>query len=205
MRALILIDIQNDFMPWGSVGIEKSDEVIPIANSLMEQFDLVIATQDWHPANHKCFAANHPWRLPGQVMEINGLPQLLWTIHCVQDSLGAELVNELATDKVLKIIQKGTNLEVDSYSAFFENDRLKSNGLEEYLKEKGIKEVFITGLAAEFGVKHSAIHAAQLGLKTNVIIDACRWSDASKENINKNVSEMESSHINIVYSTAFDT
>ena len=106
MKALILVDLQNDFMPWGSVGIEKSDEIIPLANQLMEQFDLIVASQDWHPAIHKSFAANHPWRMPGQIVDLNGIPQLLWTMHCVQESFGAEMVAELNLSKISKIIKK---------------------------------------------------------------------------------------------------
>ena len=200
MKALILIDIQNDFMPWGSVGIEKSDEIIPMANLLIEQFDLVVASQDWHPANHQSFAANHPWRKPGQIIEINGKPQLLWTMHCVQDTLGAELVDALEKEKISKIIQKGSSSEVDSYSAFFENYHKKSSDLEAYLKGKQVEEVFIMGLAAEFGVKYTATDAVEFGFKTSVISDACRWFDPSYENIDNSIKEMKSQGIQLIQS-----
>ncbi len=201
LKALILVDLQNDFMPWGSVPIEGSDEVIPLANRLMDQFELIVASQDWHPANHKCFAANHPWRMPGQVIEINGNAQLLWTMHCVQESFGAELGIELDIDKISKIFKKGTNIEMDSYSAFFENDPKKSNGLDEYLKQEKVDEIFIIGLMTDFGVKQTAEDAVKLGFKTNVIIDGCRWYDYSKENIEKSISEMKNEGVKIIHSS----
>ena len=200
MKALILIDLQNDFMSWGSVPIEGSDEVIPLANRLMEQFDLVLASQDWHPANHNCFAANHPWRMPGQVIEIDDNIQLLWTMHCVQESFGAELGVELDTDKISKIFRKGTNAGMDSYSVFFENNHKKSNGLDEYLKTQQVDEIFIIGIMTDFGVKQTAKDAVKLGYQTNVIIDGCRWYDSSKENIEKTISEMKRDGVKIIHS-----
>ena len=198
MKALILVDLQNDFLPWGSIPIEDSEELIPIANQLLEQFDIIVASQDWHPANHKCFAANHPWRMPGQVIDVNGIPQMLWTIHCVQDNFGAEFVSDLNTYKISKIIRKGTNIEVDSYSVFFENDHKKSNGLEEYLKINKIDEVYIMGLTADFGVKYTALDAVRLGFKTKVIIDGCRWYDSKDKNKEQTLNEMKIKGIQII-------
>jgi nicotinamidase/pyrazinamidase len=196
LKALILIDLQNDFMPWGSVGIEKSNEIIPLANQIMEHFNLVVASQDWHPADHKSFAANHPWRMPGQVIDLHGIPQLLWTMHCVQHSFGAELVNGLNANRISKIFQKGVNSGVDSYSIFFENDHKNSSGLEDYLKSHKVKEIFIMGLTTDFGVKYSALDAVQLGFKTNVIIDGCQWFDL--ENVEKTLNELKIENIQII-------
>ena len=119
MKALILVDIQVDFCPGGALAVEGGNEVIPIANDLMDHFDLVIATQDYHPANHGSFAANHPWRKPGQVIDLHGLPQVLWPIHCVQGSFGSEFAPGLNTKKINAVFPKGTDPDIDSYSGFF--------------------------------------------------------------------------------------
>lgn len=191
MKALLLIDIQNDFCPLGALPVAEGDQVVPIANQLMDQFELVVATQDWHPANHGSFAANHPWRKPGQVIELNGLSQILWTIHCVQGSFGAELVAELEADKIDKIFHKGTDPSIDSYSGFFDNGHKKSTGLSDFLKGKGVDEVFIMGLATDYCVKFTVLDALQLGFKTNLIIDGCRGVNLEKGDSEKAVQEME--------------
>ena len=118
-RALILVDIQNDFLPGGALEVGDGNAVVPVANTLMQHFDLVVASKDWHPANHGSFAANHPWRKPGQVIDLNGLDQILWPIHCVQESYGAEFARDLQDEQIEKIFYKGTDPEIDSYSAFF--------------------------------------------------------------------------------------
>lgn len=200
MRALILVDFQNDFMPWGSVGAPNADEIIPIANRLMEHFDLVVASQDWHPINHKSFAANHPWRLPGREIELGGNTQLLWTMHCVEHSFGAELVTELNPGNISKIIKKGTNPDVDCYGVFLENDGKKPTGLEDYLKKESVDEVFVMGPAAEFGVKQTALDAIRLGFRANVILDGCRWLDTDVKNIEKTLEELKSKGVQIIHS-----
>ena len=201
MRALILSDLQNDFMPWGSLGIEKSDEIIPIANKLMEQFDLVIAAMDWHPANHQSFAANHPWRLPGQIMEIDGKSQKLWTIHCVHDTLGAELANGLSTVKIIRFVKKGRERSIESYGAFCENDPEMRDNLVTFLKDNKVESIFVLGTLADFGVKYTAIDATRQEFKTNVIIDACRWFDPSNENVEKTLNELKNKGVKIINST----
>ncbi|MBV6654923.1 MAG: isochorismatase family protein, partial [Mameliella sp.] len=128
MKALICVDIQNDFCPGGALEVKEGDQVIPVTNELMDAYDLVVATQDWHPGNHKSFAAMHPWRYPGNVIDLNGLEQILWPIHCVQDSFGAEFAPGLNTDGFEKIFQKGTDPEVDSYSGFFDNGHRQDTG-----------------------------------------------------------------------------
>lgn len=191
MKALILVDIQNDFCPLGALPAKNGDEVVPVANEMMQHFDLVVATQDWHPANHGSFAANHPWRKPGQVIELNGLEQILWPIHCVQGSYGAELVEGLNQDKIQKIFYKGTDPGIDSYSGFFDNGHKKATGLGDYLKAKGVDEVYILGLALDFCVKFTVLDALKLGFKTNLVLDGCRAVNLNEGDDKKAVQEMK--------------
>ncbi|WP_282780203.1 bifunctional nicotinamidase/pyrazinamidase [Phaeodactylibacter xiamenensis] len=190
MRALICVDIQNDFCPGGSLEVREGDQVIPVANKLMEHFDLVVATQDWHPANHKSFAAMHPWRYPGDVIDLNGLQQILWPIHCVQGSFGAEFAPGLNADAFEKVFVKGTDTEIDSYSGFFDNGHRKATGLGDYLKEKGVEEVYILGLALDVCVKFTVLDALGLGFKTYLVEDGCRGVNLNEGDSDKALSEM---------------
>jgi nicotinamidase/pyrazinamidase len=190
MRALICVDIQNDFCPGGSLEVNEGDQVIPVANKLMEHFDLVVATQDWHPANHKSFAAMHPWRYPGDVIDLNGLQQILWPIHCVQGSFGAEFAPGLNTDAFEEVFVKGTDTEIDSYSGFFDNGHRKATGLGDYLKEKGVEEVYILGLALDVCVKFTVLDALGLGFKTYLVEDGCRGVNLNEGDSDKALSEM---------------
>jgi nicotinamidase/pyrazinamidase len=190
MRALICVDIQNDFCPGGSLEVREGDQVIPVANKLMEHFDLVVATQDWHPANHKSFAAMHPWRYPGDVIELNWLQQILWPIHCVQGSFGAEFAPGLNTDAFEKVFVKGTDTEIDSYSGFFDNGHRKATGLGDYLKEKSVEEVYILGLALDVCVKFTVLDALGLGFKTYLVEDGCRGVNLNEGDSDKALSEM---------------
>src|SRR5262245_45582389 len=141
MRALILVDLQNDFCPGGALAVAHGDETIAVANRLMPQFDLVVATQDWHPRDHGSFAANHPGKQPYQSIELNGLPQVLWPVHCLQGSHGAELHADLDRARVTKVFPKGSNKTVDSYSGFFDNGKRYATGLDAWLKERGVDAV----------------------------------------------------------------
>ncbi len=200
MKALILVDIQNDFCPGGALAVENGHQIIPIANQLMEHFDLIIATQDWHPANHGSFAANHPWRKPGQIIELNGLEQILWPMHCIQDSFGAELVAELKQEKIDAIFYKGTDVGIDSYSGFFDNGRKKSTGLSDYLKEKNVEEVYIIGLATDYCVKFTALDAIDLGFTTFLIEDATKGVNLSPNDVEHSIQEMRNSGVQIIQS-----
>jgi nicotinamidase/pyrazinamidase len=190
MKALICVDIQNDFCPGGALEVKGGDEVIPVANRLMAHFDLVVATQDWHPANHKSFAAMHPWRYPGNVIDLNGIEQILWPIHCVQGSFGAEFAPGLHTDAFEKVFVKGTDPEIDSYSGFFDNGHSKATGLGEYLKEKGVQDVYILGLALDVCVKFTVLDALTLGFKTHLVEDGSRGVDLNEGDSDKAISEM---------------
>ena len=188
MRALVVVDIQNDFCPGGALEVPEGDQVVPVANEMMKKFNLVVATQDWHPANHGSFAANHPWRRPGDVIQLNGQEQILWPMHCVQGSFGAEFVPGLDTSHFRKVFVKGTDPEIDSYSGFFDNGHKKATGLGGYLQEQGVKEVYIQGLALDYCVKYSVLDALQLGFKTHVVIDGCRGVNLEEGDSDKAVA-----------------
>ena len=174
MRALILVDIQNDFLPGGALAVPDGDAVIPVANALMPGFSRVVATQDWHPAGHGSFAANHPGRRPGEVIALGGLSQVLWPVHCVQGTRGAELADGLDRARIGRVFVKGTDPEIDSYSGFFDNERRRSTGLAEFLRAAGVDEVVVLGLATDYCVKFTALDALSLGLRTVLVVDGCR-------------------------------
>ena len=174
MKALVLADIQNDFVPGGALAIPEGDKIVPLVNQLQRTFDLVVATQDWHPANHGSFAASHTAKKPGEVIQLNGLPQVLWPVHCVQNTSGAELVPTLERNHITRIFQKGIDPEIDSYSGFFDNGHRRSTGMGEFLKEKGVNEIFLAGLATDYCVKFTALDAVSLGFKTHLFEQACR-------------------------------
>lgn len=170
----MLIDIQNDFLPEGSLAVNEGNEIIPIINGIQQYFDLVIATQDWHPAKHKSFASNHEGKACFEVTDLNGLPQTLWPDHCVQGSQGAEFSRELNMHKVEAIFRKGMDIEMDSYSGFYDNGHRKSTGLADYLRGKKITEVYLAGLAGDFCVYYSALDSIAEGFETFVMEDAVR-------------------------------
>jgi nicotinamidase/pyrazinamidase len=174
MNALVLVDIQNDFIPGGALPVPEGDEIIPLVNRLQPHFDLVIATRDWHPAEHGSFAANHPGRRPGELIDLNGLPQILWPVHCVQGTPGADFVPGLERKQWDKVFLKGTDPHIDSYSGFFDNGHRQAKGLGDYLNEKRVKNVYVAGLATDYCVKFTVLDAVQLGFKTHLIEDACR-------------------------------
>ncbi|MEL6863394.1 MAG: bifunctional nicotinamidase/pyrazinamidase [Bacteroidota bacterium] len=191
MNALILVDLQVDFCTAGALEVPHGEEVIPIANRLMSHFPLVIATQDWHPADHGSFAANHLWRKPGQIIDLHGLEQILWPIHCVQNTFGATFHRALQQDKIHHIVQKGTDKTVDSYSGFFDNGRRKATGLKTYLRDKGVETLYIMGLATDYCVKYTVMDALDLGFKVHLISDGCRGIDLNPGDIAKAMADME--------------
>ena len=174
MRALVIIDMQNDFIPGGTLAVPGGDEIVPIINELQYKFDLVIATQDWHPRDHSSFAENHPGKKEFENIKLNGMDQKLWPVHCVQNSKGAEFHPELQTEKIEAIFRKGTDKKIDSYSGFYDNAHLKSTGLSGYLKDKGINSLYFCGLAAEYCVYFSIIDALKEGFEATLLEDATR-------------------------------
>ena len=190
MKALIIVDLQVDFMPTGMLPVREGDAVVPLANALMQQYPCVVATQDWHPANHGSFAANHLWRKPGQVIDLDGLPQVLWPIHCVQESWGAEFVPALDQSGITKVIRKGTDPLIDSYSGFYDNGHRKSTGLAEWLREQGVDEVDVMGLAADYCVKYTVLDALTEGFKTTLLLEGTRGVDLVEGDVERAVEEM---------------
>jgi nicotinamidase/pyrazinamidase len=190
MKALVIVDVQNDFCLGGALPVPKGDEVVPAINRLQPRFDLVVATQDWHPLNHGSFAANHPGRSPGQQIELAGLVQVLWPVHCVQDTAGAELHPGLDRTRIARVFRKGTDPKVDSYSGFFDNGRRASTGLGEYLKEQGVTAVYVCGLATDYCVKHTALDAVSLGFQTHLVVEACRGVDLHPGDAQRAIEEM---------------
>lgn len=174
MRALILVDIQNDFCTGGALAVPGGEAVVPVANRLMASVDLVVATQDWHPADHGSFAVNQPGRKAFELAELGGLPQVLWPAHCVQWTGGAQFHPGLDTARIARVFPKGTDAGIDSYSGFFDNGRRKATGLGDWLRAKGVDEVRVCGLATDYCVKATAIDAVQLGFRTVLVEDACR-------------------------------
>ena len=176
-RALIVIDVQNDFCPGGKLAVEGGDEIIARINDLMAQFDVVALTQDWHPAGHSSFASSHEGAAPFTQVHMAYGVQTLWPDHCVQGSKGAEFHADLAVDRAQMVIRKGFRAGVDSYSAFFENDHETTTGLAGYLRDRGVEELTFVGLATDFCVAWSALDAAKLGFKATVLEGACRAID----------------------------
>lgn len=174
MKALLLIDIQNDFLPGGRLSVAEGDAIIPLVNELQPQFDLVVATQDWHPAGHESFASSHAGRTQFEEIDLHGLPQVLWPDHCTQASDGAALAPALQTERIEAIFRKGMNPEIDSYSAFFDNGHRKSTGLADYLRGRGVTDVYLAGLAADYCVYFSAKDALAEGFAATIIEDATR-------------------------------
>jgi nicotinamidase/pyrazinamidase len=174
MKALVIVDVQNDFMPDGSLAVPDGDRIVPVINTLLGYFDLVVATQDWHPQNHLSFASSHHGRKPFDRIDLQGIEQTLWPDHCVQGTLGAMFHPDLETNKIAAVFRKGMNYEVDSYSGFYDNRHQVSTGLSGYLKEKGCKELYFCGLAADICVYYTVTDALREGFSATLIEDATR-------------------------------
>ncbi len=199
-KALILVDLQNDFLPGGALAVPSGGEVVPVANLLQLHFDRIVATQDWHPADHGSFAANHPGRSPGDLTELGGQPQILWPVHCVQGTPGAELAPGLERPRIENVFFKGVDREVDSYSAFFDNAAERSTGLAEYLRRTGVGEVYVMGLATDYCVQFSALDAVKLGFATYVVEDGCRGVDLQPGDSERAFAAMRRAGIEVVSS-----
>ena len=176
-EALIVIDVQNDFCPGGALAVDEGDQVVPVINRLMADFEHVILTQDWHPADHSSFASQHKGRAPFEDVEMEYGPQRLWPDHCVIGTPGADFHPDLDTDRAELIIRKGFRRAIDSYSAFFENDHTTPTGLSGYLRERGIAQVTLAGLATDFCVAYSALDAVRQGFAAKVVLDGSRGID----------------------------
>lgn len=198
-RILIVVDLQNDFLPEGALAVKEGDRIIPLINKLQDKFDLIAATLDWHPKDHVSFAQTHG-KHPGDLISFNGIPQILWPVHCVQNTSGARLASAFDAHKVEKFIFKGVDKNIDSYSAIYDNASLRGTGLEQYLKEMHVKEIYIAGLATDYCVKYTALDAASLGFSTFVIIDACRGVELKAGDISAAIEEMKAAGVKIIES-----
>lgn len=202
MKALLLIDIQNGFCPGGNLAVPDGDKVVPIANRLIasDRYDLIVASQDWHPEGHGSFASSHEGKQPFELHELSGKPQMMWPDHCVQGTRDAELHPELRVPEIDVIFQKGEKHHVDSYSAFRDNDQDAITGLADYLKEQGVTELDLCGLATDYCVKFSALDALEMlpGVKVRFIEDASRG--ITPEGVAAAIKEMRESGIDIVTS-----
>jgi len=200
MPTLIVVDLQNDFLPGGALAVPHGDETVAVANAVMDRFTRVVATQDWHPRAHGSFAANQSGRAPGEVIELGGVVQVLWPVHCVQGTPGAEFAPGLQVERFTRVFVKGTDPGVDSYSGFFDNDRRSATGLGDHLLEIGETEVAVLGLATDYCVKATALDAHRLGLRVRLIVDGCRAVELQPGDGERAIAEMLAAGIEVVTS-----
>jgi nicotinamidase/pyrazinamidase len=198
MRTLILVDIQNDFLPGGALAVSDGDAIVPVVNRVLPQFDLVVATQDWHPADHGSFAVNHAGRKVFEQVDLNGLPQTLWPAHCVQHTGGALFAPGLATRGIARVFPKGEDPAVDSYSGFFDNGRRRATGLGDWLKAQGARDLWICGLATDYCVKFTALDALREGFTVNVLCPACRGVNLGPDDVAKAFAAMAAAGARLV-------
>jgi nicotinamidase/pyrazinamidase len=202
MKALVIVDLQNDFLPGGALPVPHGDEVVPLANELQDRFELVVATQDWHPPDHGSFAANHPGKKPGDRIMLDGIEQILWPVHCVQNKRGAEFASTFDRSRVVRVFQKGIDPRIDSYSTFFDNAHRRATGLGDFLKEQAVTDIYLVGLALDYCVKFSALDARGIGLNVHVVVDACRGIALEPGDLKETLEEMEQSGATILQSSA---
>jgi nicotinamidase/pyrazinamidase len=199
--ALLLVDLQLDFLPGGALAVADGDAVIAVANAQIPRYQHVLATQDWHPANHQSFAANHEGKSVGEIVDLHGLQQILWPVHCVQDTRGAQFSPQLrwsAPAGRAGIFRKGTDPTVDSYSGFFDNGRRKATGLHEHLQQAGMKKLHIMGLATDYCVKLTALDSVSLGYETRLILPGCRGVELTAGDVDLAVAEMKNAGVQVM-------
>lgn len=200
MKVFLIVDMQNDFMPGGALGVREGNEIIPIVNKVMPKFPLVVTTQDWHPPDHVSFAASHPGKRVGEIIDVEGIPQILWPVHCVRNTYGAELVSGLHKEPISSSFYKGTDKWIDSYSAFFDNARKRATGLEEYLRSRNVSAIYIAGLATDYCVLYSTVDALDLGFSVSVIEDACRGINLQQDDVKEAFAAMKKKGAKIITS-----
>lgn len=200
MNALLIVDVQNDFIPGGALPVTDGHLVVGVINKLLERgFDYVIASKDWHPKDHMSFADNHEKEV-GEVVTIDGVDQILWPVHCVEESLGAEFVEGLRVDKIDAVIYKGTDKEIDSYSAFFDNNRKKATQLESVLKEKNVDRLYVCGLATDYCVKFTVLDALDLGFDVYLVADGCRGVNLKSGDSDAAIEEVRNAGAHVITS-----
>jgi len=200
MTALILVDLQNDFVPGGALAVRDGDQVVPVANRIMSHFELVVASKDWHPADHLSFASQHPGRQIGEVIDLDGLPQVLWPDHCIEGTAGAEFFSGLDVAGIHRIFEKGTNRDIDSYSGFFDNGHRHATGLGDFLHARQVSEVFVMGLATDYCVKFTALDAVQLGFRTHLLLDGCRGVNLNPGDVDRAIEQLQEAGVHVTES-----
>ena len=198
MKTLLLIDIQNDFMPGGALAVPGGDEIIPVVNRLLPSYDLIVATQDWHPADHGSFAVNHVGRQIYETVDLDGLPQTLWPVHCVQHTGGALFAPGLDTRRIARVFTKGMNPQIDSYSGLYDNGHRASTGMGEWLKARGVQRLSVAGVATDYCVKFTVLDALAEGFEVEVLTSACRSVDLSLGDSALALEEMRQSGAELV-------
>lgn len=199
-KTLIITDVQHDFMPGGALGIEGANAIIPVINALIPKFDHVFATQDWHPPHHVSFAPTHN-KKPGETIRMGEIEQILWPVHCVQNTWGAELAKGLHREKIETIFHKGVDPKVDSYSTFFDNSRKRSTGLADRLKKNQLDNLYFVGLATDYCVLYSVLDSLDLGFRTTVVRDACRAINLHPGDEEKAIEKMRQKGAQIILSS----
>ncbi len=177
MKTLLLVDLQQDFLPGGPLAVPEGDQVVPCANRWMPRYDLVVASKDWHPPGHASFASQHPGHRPGETIRLDGTEQLLWPDHCVQNTPGAEFAPGLQTEFITEVFLKGCDPRIDSYSAFFDNAHRRTTGLDTWLRQQGVQELDVMGLATDYCVRFTVLDALECGFHVRVLADGCRGID----------------------------
>ncbi len=191
MSALVVVDMQNDFMPGGALAVARASEIVPLINEKMALFSLVVATLDWHPPDHASFISAHPSHQLADEVIVEGTLQLLWPVHCVRNTWGSELISSLHKEKISAFFYKGTDPQIDSYSAFFDNAHQKSTGLADYLKSRQISTLYFAGVATDYCVLYSALDALHLGFKVVVLKEACRGINLHPHDVEKALSKIQ--------------
>jgi nicotinamidase/pyrazinamidase len=200
MKVLVVVDMQNDFMPGGPLGVATANALVPIINQLMTRFPLVVASQDWHPSDHCSFAINHTGKKTGDVVAIEGISQILWPAHCIQNTFGAELVADLNQELITSIFHKGTDKNIDSYSAFFDNAKRKKTSLDDYLRACAATELYFCGVATDYCVLYSILDAIDLGYKSHIVLDACRGINLKPTDVDNALAAITARGGKIVFS-----
>tara|TARA_Y100000996_G_scaffold225302_1_gene177222 strand:+ start:1150 stop:1740 length:591 start_codon:yes stop_codon:yes gene_type:complete len=196
MKTLVLVDIQNDFLKGGSLAVPEGEKIIKPINKIIKQYDLVIATKDWHPKNHISFASNHSDKKIGDIINVNGVDQVLWPDHCIQNSYGSDFPEQLDISKLAKVVYKGSDANIDSYSGFFDNGHFRSTGLSDYLKSKDVYKIDYVGLATDYCLKYTAIDSVSEGFKTRVLINCIKGIE--EKDCELALNEMKSKGVELI-------
>jgi nicotinamidase/pyrazinamidase len=200
MDALILVDLQNDFMPGGALAVAAGDETVAVASRVAKRFEYVVATRDWHPRDHGSFVAQHPGANIGDIVDLGGLPQVAWPEHCVEDTHGAAFHRGLDASRITEVVHKGTDAGIDSYSGFYDNAKRKETGLASMLEQRRVRRVFVMGLATDYCVKFTAIDAAELGFETYLVEDGCRAVNLNPHDGAAAIEEMRNKGVRVLNS-----